>query len=73
MTLTYRVVDLRQPDQHAETEISGVPSPEAAARQVLGMNVVRSGSKRDLVAKVYWQTLGQPLTMVRFYRLRGEP
>lgn len=69
MTRSFRVVDLRQPAVLAGTDIiiNDVQSPEAAAREALGIQVVRSGARRDLVAKVYWQPLGQPLTMVRLY------
>jgi hypothetical protein len=34
---------------------------------VLGVEVVRSGSKRELRARVYFQHPGQPLSMVRLY------
>lgn len=63
------MVDLRRDAALVDTDIivEGVQSPEAAVRDVLGIQVVRSGAKRDLVAKVYWQPLGQPLTMVRLY------
>jgi len=47
--------------------IEGARSPEEAAREALGMELVRSGARRDMVAKVYWQPIGQPLTMVRLY------
>jgi hypothetical protein len=69
MTKSFRVVDLRRDAALVDTDIivEGVQSPEAAVRDVLGIQVVRSGAKRDLVAKVYWQPLGQPLTMVRLY------
>jgi hypothetical protein len=68
------VVDLRQDALLEDTDIvvEGVQSPEAAARDALGIQVVRSGAKRDLVAKVYWQPLGQPLTMVRLYAKTEE-
>ncbi|HEV7346557.1 MAG TPA: hypothetical protein VGN60_13095 [Devosia sp.] len=73
MSKSFRVVDLRQ-DALADTHITieGVQSPEAAVREALGVQVVRSGPKRDLVAKVYWQPLGQPLTMVRLYVKSAE-
>lgn len=48
--------------------IKGVASPEAAAREVLGIEVVRSGAKDDLVAEVYWHLERQPMTMARLYR-----
>ena len=47
--------------------IEGASSPEDAARKALGIDVVRSGATKDLVAKVYWQPMEQPLTMVRMY------
>ena len=67
MEKSFRVMDLRQADPEAIDAIIDGASPEEAARKVLGIEVVRSGSKRDLVAKVYWQPVGQPLTMVRLY------
>jgi hypothetical protein len=67
MEKSFRVMDLRQADPEAVDAIIDGASPEEAARKVLGIEVVRSGSKRDLVAKVYWQPVGQPLTMVRLY------
>ncbi len=60
-------MDLRQAGPEAIDAIIDGASPEEAARKVLGIEVVRSGSKRDLVAKVYWRPVGQPLTMVRLY------
>ena len=74
MTKSFRVVDLRQDALVIDTDIivEGVQSPEAAVRDVLGIQVVRSGAKRDLVAKVYWQPIGQPLTMVRLYAKTDE-
>lgn len=75
MAKSFRVVDLRQDGPLVDTDIivEGVQSPEAAVRDVLGIQVVRSGAKRDLVAKVYWQPIGQPLTMVRLYaKTEGE-
>lgn len=60
-------MDLRLAGADAIDAIIDSGSPEEAARRVLGIEVVRSGSKRDLVAKVYWQPVGQPLTMVRLY------
>jgi hypothetical protein len=74
MAKSFRVVDLRQDALLTDTDIivEGAQSPEAAVRDVLGIQVVRSGAKRDLVAKVYWQPLGQPLTMVRLYAKNEE-
>ena len=67
MEKSFRVLGLRQADPDSIDSIIDRASPEEAARKVLGIEVVRSGSKRDLVAKVYWQPVGQPLTMVRLY------
>lgn len=68
MALSYRVVDLRTNVIDAvEILVDGVTSPESAAEKALGMRLVRSGSRKDLVARVYWQPLGQPVTMVRLY------
>jgi hypothetical protein len=68
MAISYRVVDLRKAvADDFDVIVEGVRSPEDAARQVLGIDVVRSGARRDLVARVYWQTMGQPLNMVRLY------
>ena len=64
------MVDLRC--ANLDLVVEGASSPEDAARKALGVEVVRSGSKRDLIAKVYWQPLGQPLTMVRLYTKIGD-
>lgn len=69
MANTYRVVDLRTDDiDPRQIIIEGARSPEEAARQALELDVVRSGQRKDLVARVYWETSGQPVTMVRLYR-----
>lgn len=69
MANTYRVVDLRADVvDPMEFNINDARSAEDAARQVLGEDVVRSGQRKDLLARVYWQTTGQPVTMVRLYR-----
>lgn len=68
MALTYRVVDLRTDDIAAEITIDNARSPEDAVRQALGEDVVRSGRRKELVARVYWQAIGQPVNMVRLYR-----
>lgn len=69
MALSYWVVDLRTDVIDAmDIIIEGVTSPEEAARKALDIDVVRSGATKDLAARVYWQTTGQPMTMVRLYR-----
>jgi hypothetical protein len=68
MALTYRIVDVREKlDNAVDILVDSARSPEDAVRQALGVTVVRSGSRKDLVARVYWQSLGQPLNMVRLY------
>ena len=73
MTRTYRVVDLRTGIAvPSEIIVEGENSPERAAKKALGLDLVRSGSKRDLTARVYWQVPDQPLNMVRLYTKSGD-
>ena len=68
MATQYRVLDLRPALQDVQQlVVEGVKSPEAAARQALGIDLVRSGSKKDLVAQVYWQLAPDSTNMVRLY------
>lgn len=67
MAKVFQVVDLRGDEISAIVVVEGATSPEEAARQVLGINVYRSGSRRDLVARVYWQNATGPKNMVRLY------
>jgi hypothetical protein len=66
--ITYRVVDCRSTiiDPN-EIVISRASSPEDAAFQAIGETLVRSGSRSDLRARVYFQHPNQPLSMVRLY------
>lgn len=52
----------------ADIIIEGAKSPEEAARKALGIDVIRGGQSRDLVARVYWELPGQPMNMARLYR-----
>jgi hypothetical protein len=73
MSNSYRVVDLRSAAiDPADIIVNGAKTPEAAAEAALGVKLVRSGAKKDLVARVYWQPPGQPITMVRLYKLTSE-
>lgn len=67
MGLVFEVVDLRSKTISAATSVENATSPEDAARQALGIDVFRSGKRQDLVARVYWQRMGQPKNMVRLY------
>lgn len=70
--MQYRVIDLRTCIiDELDILIDGVSSPEEACRQALGIQVTRSGHRKNLVARVYFQMLGQPVTMVRLYA--GSP
>lgn len=68
---SYRVVDARSDKPISTEAIVQTFSPEAAAKSALGLDLVRSGRKLDLAARVYWQNAGQPLSLVRLY-LRAE-
>lgn len=68
MTTEYRVVDLRDAQNTTEKKVTG-KSPEKAAKEVLGLELVRSGAPKDLAAKVYWQRVAdEPINVVRLYK-----
>jgi hypothetical protein len=67
MPIQYRVIDLASSAIDPEERIVRSTSPERAVMEALGIEVVRSGSKHDLRARVYFQHPGQPLSMVRLY------
>lgn len=64
----YQVIDLRNGTIDPEPRTVTAKSPEKAGEDVLGMHLVRSGARKDLVARVYWQNPGQPKNMVRLYK-----
>ena len=72
MPLVYRVIDLSSSAIDPDERVVRSTSPERAVLEALGVEVVRSGSKRDLRARVYFQHPGQPLTMVRLYSKGGN-
>ena len=73
MTMIYRVIDLRTGvDGPHQIIVEGENTPERAAKKALDLDLVRSGSKRDLTARVYWQVSGQPTNMVRLYTKAGD-
>lgn len=63
----YQVIDLRGGTIEPEPKIVLASSPEKAAEEVLGIHLVRSGARKYLKARVYWQNPGQPKNMVRLY------
>lgn len=65
MRKTFRVVDTR--DDAGDDKTVQADTAEAAGRLVFGADLVRSGRRADLVARVYWQLPGAPVNMVRLY------
>ena len=63
----YRVIDLQTETIDPEPQTVSASSPEKAAELALGLELVRSGSKQDLRARVYFQNPDQPVSMVRLY------
>lgn len=70
MAKSFRVVDLRADSSGIDLGlVDGVQSPEVAALKVMGVDLVRSGARSDLVAKVYFKNKeAESLNMVRLYR-----
>jgi len=62
----FRVIDLKLVAADPEVVVKAI-TPERAAKLALGVDLVRSGSKCDLRARVYFQHPGQSLSMVRLY------
>ena len=79
MATSYRVLDMRptagtdELQERTEVVINGAKSPEAAARDALGLELVRSGARKDLVAQVYWQLTPDATNMVRLYSRVAGP
>jgi hypothetical protein len=48
--------------------ITDARSPEDAARKALGIEVVRSGAGKNLVARVFWENVGSPDHSVDLFR-----
>lgn len=68
MPMRFRIIDLSTGRiDHAPPMLTAV-SPEAAAQQHFGFEVARSGHRNDLVARVYWESPGHPVNMIRLYR-----
>lgn len=65
MSKSFKVVDLG--NENAEHLVSA-QTPEEAAQSAIGVPLTRSGTAKNLRAKVYWQTSPQqPLLVVRLY------
>ena len=70
--IEFRVVDLQSQTIEPVPQLIKASTPEAAARQALGVELVRSGRPSNVRARVYFQQPDQPMTMVRLYE-RAEP
>ncbi len=70
MAKHFRVIDLRSATIQPE-RIVVAGTAEQAGYQVFGTELVRSGTRSDLVARVYWHRPGQAMNMVRLYRRPG--
>lgn len=68
----YRVIDLATETIEPEAKIVDAMSPEHAAQLALGVDLVRSGARRNLRARVYSESPGQPKSMVRLYSKVSE-
>ncbi len=69
----FKVIDL-QPDRiDLEPKTVEATTAEDAAHIALGVDLVRSGPKQNLRARVYFQHPGQPMTMVRLYSRNNDP
>ncbi|WEK03220.1 MAG: hypothetical protein P0Y65_13530 [Candidatus Devosia phytovorans] len=68
MKRSFRVVDLQDDAAGVELGKFEGASPELAARSALNLDVVRSGARADLVAKVYFENVDGAINMVRMYR-----
>lgn len=72
MPIQYRIIDLATSVIDPRELVVQASSPERAVLEALGVEVVRSGSKPDLRARVYFQHPGQPVSMVRLYSKAGS-
>lgn len=63
----FRVIDLQVETIDPHEVVVQATAPDQAASLALGVDLVRSGSKQALRARVYFKNAGQPLTMVRLY------
>jgi len=63
----YRVIDLQTEIIDPNPRIVEASSPERAVELVLGLQLVSTGLRRNLRARVYCHRLGHPISMVRLY------
>ncbi|QYO78878.1 hypothetical protein [Devosia salina] len=67
----FRIIDLRTGIIEPEVTVKSI-SPEKAAEEALGVQVVRSGKPKHLVCRIYWTTNGTT-NMIRFYSQTAHP
>jgi hypothetical protein len=71
--LRYRVRDLRTNGEYAvDVLVTEARSPEDAIRKALGLDVVRSGSSKALVARVFWESIGRTNHSIDLFRSHSE-
>jgi hypothetical protein len=67
--LKYRVKDLRpEAENDFDMVVDSARSPEDAAQRALAIEVVRSGAKANLIARVSWESIGRPDSYIELYR-----
>ena len=71
--IEYRVIDLQTEVIDPNPPVVKAATPEKAAEIALGVQLTRSGGRNDLRARVYFQTPGQPVSMVRLYTKSAHP
>lgn len=64
----YSIIDLHNILTSSDGVVVEATSPEKAAAALFGEELVRSGARRELRAKVYFQHPGQVRSMVRLYQ-----
>ena len=72
MVIEFSIVDVQAENNAATSEIVRANSPEQAASIALGLDLLWSGKKQNLWARVYSQRERQPKSMVRLYQRSGH-
>ena len=71
--IEYRVIDLQTEVIDPNPAVVKASTPEKAAEIALGVQLTRSGGRKNLRARVYFQKPGQPVSMVRLYTSSAHP
>jgi len=67
----FRILDLRE-DPPTEHVVEHATNPQKAGQLALGFPLVRSGARRNFVAKVYFEGDHGMTTMVRLYKAEAS-